>query len=374
MTSSDEDRRDLVRKLVSDTVTSCLKYPLSEKEVMEEDYLYRPVDDGVEDYVNDVRRLLFRPDQDFRLDVNNEFISNSTRERYYQYQLANQMHTCMETCWKYSYSSDGDKKCRFHYPVPPERCSPTLCKIFSLCDGKKRKQTKINAPRNNGWVNPLPVHPLLVFANQGNMDLQYVSNAGGAVEYTCGYISKDDEPDQKMLINIFAKKLAYAIEHSDIGDPTLRQQLTAAGTAIAASQQVGAVQCCYMMLKQDFVKLSRPVYTISSLPTARLTKNIVTDMRQLQHMNPGDSTISTSAKSHAGRCLAYYLLCQQQYKQYQCCHISLNTAIATYTVSKPKKKKTAKGKGAAKAITPALLTVDSNGKSILLTVDRGLSQ
>lgn len=377
LTSTAEERRNLVQELVKNTVTCCLKYPKNDDgSVQEKDYLFRPMvvtadpadpASAMEDYEHDVRRLLFPLEQDFRLDENNEFVSSATREQYYQFQLANQMHTCMDTCWKYSYTTDGDRKCRFHYPVPPDRANASACTIFTLYDNKNRKQTKINAPRNNGWVNPLPVRPLLVFANQGNMDLQYISNASGAVEYTCGYISKDEQPDHQTLINIFAKKLAVAIENSEVGDATQRQQLRAAGTAIAASQQVGAVQCVYVMLKLPFVQLSRQVATISSVPTKRLSKNIITDMKQLQLMNPGDSTVSTSAKSHIGRRLSYSLLCQQQYKAFGECRISLFAVVSTYALSKPKRTRCRNGKKIASAtiIHPKLLTVDANGKFLL---------
>lgn len=358
-------------ELVQNTVTCKLKHPVNlPKSADEHDYLYRPEHEpaytGVEDYTNDIRRLVFRPTMDFRLDENNEFVSPLTRQQYYEYQLTNQMHRCMETCWKYGYGTDDDRTCRFHYPISTERSSPDHCTIYTLYDTKKRKQTKINAPRDNGWVNPLPVHPLLVFANQGNMDIQYISNANGAVEYTCGYISKNDEPDQKMLINMFVKKLANAILHSDCGDPTRRQQLLAAGNAIAASQRVGTVQCAYTLLNLPFVIKSRPVYTISPLPTATLTRSIVTDMKQLQDMNPGDSTVSTSARSHAGRRLAYHLLCRAQYKHYGTCNVSLFTVLSTYALSKPQRRTK---NGTAKAMQQvALLETNEHGKSFCCNI------
>lgn len=278
---------------------------------------------------------MFRPNMDFRLDENNEFVSPETRYQYYRYQITNQIHRCTGSCEKYEYKRTGE--CRFHYPIPEEHSCSTDSTTYQLYDKKKRMQTRINPPRNNGWLNPLPVHPLLVFANQGNMDIQYISNVHGAVEYTCGYISKNEEPDERTLINVFAKKLAQAILRSETGNATTRQQLRSAGAAFAASQQVGTVQCVYTLLKLPFVKLSRPVYTISPAPTAKLTKNIVTDIQQLQEMNPNDSTVSTSVKSHAGRRLAYYSLCQQQYNKFGICSISLYTMLSNYALSKPQR-------------------------------------
>jgi len=363
LTSRKESDRELVRDLVKNTVTSCLQGTVDPEG---DDYLWRPekpTDNATEDYANDVRRLTYSLTTNFRLDEDNEFVSPTTKWLYYQYQCMNQMHICMDTCWKYKYSTDGDhKQCRFHYPVPLDRSSPTTCSIYTLYDSRKRKQTKINAPRNNGWVNPLPLHPLPVFANQGNMDIQYISNTNGAVEYTCGYISKNKEPDEKMMVNIFTKKLAYAVEHSDNGDATRRQQLNAAGVAIASSQQVGTVQCTYTLLGLPYVLLSRSVFTISPAPTSQLTKNLITDIKQLEELNPKDSTISTSAKSHVGRRLAYHMLCQYQYATYGECNVSLHIIVSNYAISKP--KRTRKDGSLAAEIKPQLLTLDENGKII----------
>lgn len=363
LTSNIAERKEAVLDLVSDIITCSLQYPEGSEEGVEMDYFWRPVDPrcAIEDYTNDVRRLLYSPNMDFRLDENNEFVDPETRMQYYRYQCTNQMHRCMDTCWKYNYSSNSERKCRFHYPVLEERSDYDKSTIYTLYDNRKRKQVKIGPPRNNGWLNPLPTHPLVVFANQGNMDIQYISNANGAVEYTCGYISKNDEPDQKTLINVFAKKLAQVILRSENADATQRQQLNAAGTAIAASQHVGTVQCTYTMLGLAYVTLSRPVYTISSVPTSKLTKNIITDMQQLQQMNPEDSTVSTSAKSHAGRRYAYYLLCQDQYEKYGTCNVSLAMIVSTYAISKPKRLR--KNGKVVVVVQPKLLMANTYGKA-----------
>lgn len=352
------ERTKLVEDLVQKVVTCKLQYPPDLPVFADErDYLWRPKQEpcytGKEDYANDIRRLLFEPNMDFRLDENHQCISEKTRAQYYEYQCTNQMHICMDTCWKYNYGTDNTKKCRFHYPVPMERANNNTSTIYTLCDRKKRKQTKINAPRNNGWLNPLPTHPLVVFGNQGNMDIQYISNASGAVEYTTGYIGKPDQPDHQVLINMFSKKLAQAVLHNENRDATQRQQLNAAGNALAASEQVGAVQCAYTLLDLPFVKLSRKVYTISPAPTSVLTKNIVTDVRQLQHMNPGDSTVSTSTRSHSGRRLAYHKLCQYQYSTYGVCNVSLYTILSCYAITKPQRIR--KDGSAAATYAPKLL-------------------
>lgn len=362
ITSEEPTRKMLVRELVRNTATCILQHPEgSNEDADERDYFWRPVhlppSTAIEDYENDVRRLVFRPTMDFRLDEDNEFISSETKHEYYRYQITNQMHRCTPSCEKYEYSRSGE--CRFHYPVSEEWASNTDSTIYTLYDKKKRTQTKIYPPRSNGWLNPLPVRPLLVFANQGNMDIQYISNVHGAVEYTCGYISKNEEPDERTLINVFSKKLAQAILRSDTGDATTREKLRSAGAAFAASQQVGTVQCVYTLLKLPLVKLSRPVCTISPAPTAKLTKSIVTDIQQLQQMNPNDSTVSTSARSHAGRRLAYHLLCQQQYNKFGACRVSLSTIQSNYAISKPQRKK--RDGTRAETVEPKLLETNTIG-------------
>lgn len=363
LTSEDEQRKLLVRNLVRKTITCNLQYPVDMPDSADErDYLYRPAHlmkgTTEEDYTSDVRRLLFVPTMDFRLNSNNEFMCPVTQHQYFQFQCANQMHKCMHTCWKHNYY--GEKSCRFHYPVPEDISSKDESKIYTVRDKKKRLHTKVNPPRNNGWLNPLPTHPLLVFANQGNMDIQYISNVSGAVEYTCGYISKEDKPDEQTLINMFAKKLAQAIERSETGDPTQRDQLRAAGMALASSQQVGAVQCVYTLLKLPFVQLSRTVQTISPTPTSDLTKHIITDMEQLQQMDPSDSAVSTTAQCHVGRRLAYCLLCQQQYQKYGSCNVSLHTIQSSYALSTPQRTK--RNGMLAATVEAKFLQVDNDGK------------
>lgn len=364
LTSEDPQRRLLVRNLVQKTVTCNLQYPADLPECADErDYHWRPMHliKGIveDDYTTDIRRLLFSPTMDFRLDENNNFVSELTQHQYFQFQCANQMHKCMHTCWKHNYY--GEKSCRFHYPVHEDISCETESMIYTVCDKRKRQHTKVNPPRNNGWLNPLPTHPLMVFANQGNMDVQYISNVSGAVEYTCGYISKEDKPDEQILINMFAKKLAQAIARSETKDATQREQLRAAGMAFASSQQVGAVQCVYTLLKLPFVQLSRTVQTISPSPTVDLTKNIITDMEQLEQMDPGDSAVSTTAQCHVGRRLAYHLLCQQQYRKYGSCEVSLHTVLSTYALSTPRRIK--RDGTPAVTIEAKLLHVDENGKS-----------
>jgi len=355
----------LVRELVRKTITCNLQYSDDTSVSADErDYFWRPeylvTGRTEEDYGNDVRRLMFSPTMDFRLDSNNNFVCPITKQQYFQFQCANQMHKCMHTCWKHNYFDE--KSCRFHYPVNEDISSESEAMLYTVCDKKKRLHTKVNPPRNNGWLNPLPTHPLLVFANHGNMDIQYISNVNGAVEYTCGYISKNEEPDEQMLINLFAKKLAQAIARSETGDIRQREKLRAAGMAFVSSQQVGTVQCVYTLLKLPFVQLSRTVITVSPVPTAQLTKNIITDMEELQQMDPTDSAVSTSVQSHAGRRFAYHLLCQQQYAQFGSCEVSLHTILSTFAISKPQRIK--RDGSPAATVEAKFLSTDKDGKYV----------
>jgi hypothetical protein len=346
LSSAHKERVDAVKKLVKMTLTSCLQYNKDTATDLETEYMHNaetsdtPGSKIPEDYENDIRRAMFKPTVDFS--VNNEtgeILDASTKRGYYAYQLANQMHTCCKTCWKYGLGRTK-KDCRFHYPVLKDTVSADDCTIVRSVDKKSRKHVKILPPRNNGWVNPLPTHPLVVYANQGNMDVQYISNVHGAVEYTCSYISKAEAPDEKLMVNLFVRKLAILLSDStDSHSVSKRDELRAAGLAVVKSQHVGAVQCCYTMLGLKYVTLSRRVLTISSLPTAELSRNVITDLKELEYLRPGETALSEEPTSHFGRRLAYYRLCVQQWNDYKECNVSLFTVVSTYAITKPKTKR-----------------------------------
>jgi hypothetical protein len=117
--------------------------------------------------------------------------------------------------------------------------------------------------RNNAFLNGTIVNPLLTIAHGGNHDIQYIGNTVGAAEYVASYASKAEEPDKKLMANIYAKKIAYIVETSAYA--TDRQRLYSVGTAILGSSPVGCVQACYVLLGLKIVKSSRNVVNVNPL-------------------------------------------------------------------------------------------------------------
>jgi hypothetical protein len=130
-------------------------------------------------------------------------------------------------------------------------------------DKKSRIRISVLPQRNNAHLNGTLYDPLLTIAHGGNHDIQYIGNSVGAAEYVASYASKAEEPDKKMIGNIYAKKISYLENsYSAVSD---RQRLYAVGCAILGSSPVGSVQACYSLLGLKAVKSSRQVVNVNPL-------------------------------------------------------------------------------------------------------------
>lgn len=130
-------------------------------------------------------------------------------------------------------------------------------------DKKNRIRINVLPQRNNANINGTAFDPLLVIAHGGNHDLQYIGNSVGAAEYVASYASKSEEPDKKMMTNLYSKKIA-CLESLNT-HVTYREKLNAIGNAILGSSQVGSVQACYFLLGLKFFKSSRQVVNVNPL-------------------------------------------------------------------------------------------------------------
>lgn len=130
-------------------------------------------------------------------------------------------------------------------------------------DKKSRVRVSVLPQRNNSNINGTLHCPLLAIAHGGNHDVQYISNTVGAAEYVASYASKAEEPDKKMMANIYSKKISYLVENNS--SVTDRQRLYAVGSAILGSSPVGSVQACYSLLGLKSVKSSRVVVNLNPL-------------------------------------------------------------------------------------------------------------
>jgi hypothetical protein len=133
-----------------------------------------------------------------------------------------------------------------------------------------------------------------------------MQNSAGALEYCASYSSKQDEPDMKILDNIFTKKLAQLKQSK--GSVTRKDELSIAAKSVVAAQQIGAVQVCYNLLNLQHVISSRRVDNINALHRKHVAVRLVTNKQELDFMDPQESATHKRAQD---RISANAMLMQQ---------------------------------------------------------------
>jgi hypothetical protein len=256
--------KDLIKKTVSAMLVDKVHLAGSGTDVNkcyreEKAYNWNPYRDYLEDR-NHPCRLPFNTTWDYTRNEAGEFSDSNVQNQYRGLQIGTQFHDCCSTCYKYCYGLE--KLCRFGFPKPSDETLLEPC-IRKERDKKSRIKINVLPQRNNANLNGTVTDPLLVIAHGGNHDLQYIGNSVGAAEYVASYASKTEEPDKKLMGNLYAKKIAYLESLS--AHVTDREKLNAVGNAILGSSQVGSVQACYALLGLKFVKSSRQVVNLNPL-------------------------------------------------------------------------------------------------------------
>jgi len=253
VTSDDTLRQKAVKDIVEKTITSCLvdvsacdeieenRVRCGNGHTFERDYNFVPELTYFQD-VDDPRREAFDPSIDYsRDDVTHMFNDSVTATKYRHHQLANQMHVCCFTCFKYE-KKHGRKRCRFHFPfMYSVECNAT--RIVRDTDRRNRLRIRVLPKRNNGNLNTCWLSALVPLAHGGNTDLQYISNTVGAAEYIASYISKAEESDHKLMKNILTRKLAQLANGTEFNGSKTRW-LKSIGEAVLGSQEVS----CYLFI------------------------------------------------------------------------------------------------------------------------------
>ena len=225
----------------------------------EKQYNWTPHADYFKD-TNDPRRMNFDPSLNYSRTLSGNFVDPIVQACSRRLQIANQIHRCCFTCFKYC--PIDEKICRFCFPWPENKnSSATDVIILKDRDKKSRVRIRLIPERNNGNVNATFVSPLINCAHGGNSDVQFIMNSHGAAEYAAGYASKAEAPDQKKLQKIFVKSIVNLQERTPF--VTDCQRLNAAANAVIGSTQVGAVQAMYFILDQKFVNSSRNIINLN---------------------------------------------------------------------------------------------------------------
>jgi hypothetical protein len=226
---------------------------------LETEYDWNPIRDYFKDGGHPCR-VPFDSTWNFGRGAQGEFLDEIVQRHFRNLQIATQFHRCCFTCFKYCFKHR--EICRFGFPWCSEVCvfEPIIRKDR---DKKSRIRITVLPQRNNANLNGTLYDPLLTIAHGGNHDIQYIGNSVGAAEYVASYASKAEEPDKKMIGNIYAKKIAHLENlNSAVSD---RQRLYAVGSAILGSSPVGSVQACYSLLGLKAVKSSRQVVNVNPL-------------------------------------------------------------------------------------------------------------
>jgi hypothetical protein len=228
---------------------------------------------------NDPRRVPFDPTLNYKRTAAEHYENLAVQILSRRLQIANQIHRCCPTCFKYR--RDRNLICRFCFPWEKDvNSSATDVTILKDRDKKQRVRLRIIPERNNANLNSTFVSPLINCAHGGNSDIQFIMNTHGAAEYAAGYASKAEAPDYNKLQNIFVKAIATLYERNPM--VTDCQRLTAAAQSVIGSTQVGAVQAMYFILGQKLVNSSRTVININPIKSKSITT--------LQSLNKHDVT------------------------------------------------------------------------------------
>lgn len=211
---------------------------------------------------NDPRRDPFDPSLNYNLTPTGKFVDKRVQIRTRRLQIANQIHRCCSTCFKYC--KDGKNICRFCFPWKQNGSSNSDdVTILKDRDKKHRVRVRLIPQRNNGNINQTYISPLINCAHGGNSDIQFIMNAHGAAEYSAGYASKAEAPDQKKLHKIFVKAISNLYDRSP--NVTDCQRLSTAAHSVIGSTQVGSVQAIYFILDQKLVQSSRQVISVNPM-------------------------------------------------------------------------------------------------------------
>jgi hypothetical protein len=268
--------------------------------------------------------------------VNGTISDTAVQSLYRRLQLANQLHACRGSCYKYCKWGETPV-CRYEFPKLLMRGNFNSAVIISTKDRRSRMRIKVEPPRNNGNLNVSSSNPLIVLACRGNHDIQYMANSYGGAEYVSKYAAKTDTVESKALQNAISRKLATATlalgPHEHL---TLRQTLRAVGNAVISSQQIGTVHACYVLsFSNHLVQSSRVNFFVNATVRRNITAMpIILDDNILDDMEESESALSNSPSSQLGKRDAYHAAVKDHLRQHSECDFDFYAFLSSYRISK----------------------------------------
>jgi hypothetical protein len=284
----------------------------------ERGYLWRP---ERQVYFKDVDHPCREPfnasDKEFDYDKTTGKIEDTqVQSLYRRLQIANQMHVCHKSCYKYC-KTGQELICRYSFPKPVIDGNFDAAMVVNGRDARGRIKVTVQPPRTNGHLNTCCVNPLILLACKGNHDIQYIANKSGGAEYASKYVSKTDTADCKAMVNAMSRKLAHkTISLAASGEPlTLQMVLRAVANTLATAQQVGSVHACYIISHSNkVVQSSRGNLYVNALKRSDITERpLELDLNVLDCMDDEDDAVVNSVRSQFGKRDAYY-----EFYKYHC--------------------------------------------------------
>ena len=220
---------------------------------------------------------------------------------------------------------------------------------------RKRKRIRYHPPRNNGHLNPCIKSPLLALGHGGNHDCQRISSVTGAAEYIAMYNTKQEDPDFRVIDNLYAIKISNLKRSKGSVDEL--DHLRAAANAVCSAQHIGTVQAAYTLLNLPFVQSSRKVINMNCERRSAMSRSIIFKKKDLDQMDPDASAELKGYESSIGRRDAYYAFMTQQRNlptnTDRVCYVSLFALFTSFSARAKHSKET--------VAQPDLIHLDDKG-------------
>ena len=321
VTSKNPFLRQLATNEMSRIATAALedRHPLDFSDIGESRELWNKEKDAnfnvnrktyFKDASHPCRMRMTSGDYSYRATTSDESNGSDIQIACRRLKLANQMHVCVDSCYKFC--KKNKKLCRYGFTRTILLSNDKFAIIHEDRDHQGRVRVTIHPIRNNVNLNNTCRSPVIQMALRSNHDIKYLSSTHGAVEYVCKYCAKVEAPDSKQMIRAVSSRLR-SIEQRQSFPVTITQRLSTAANAVVSSRQIGAIEACYIIADMDLVQSSRTVINVNTLPiTCQTTAPVITNRLELQNIQNEDSVIREGLSNNGLHRHAYAKLHQHQ--------------------------------------------------------------
>ncbi len=270
--------------------------------------------------------------------ITGEIPDEQVQSLFRRLQIANQMHVCRGSCFKYC-KQGQPQVCRYEFIKAVVEGNYTAAVIINCRDRRGRIRIRVDPPRTNGNLNVCAASPLIVLACKGNHDIQYIANKSGGAEYVSKYASKTDTPDSRSLINAVSRRLALRTVQLQPGEQlAFRTTLRVVANALITANQIGSVHACYVISHSSkLVQSSRKHIFVSALIRSEfhaVPAQFNVDL--LNNMDEDDDAIVDDVRTQFGKRDAYYEFYKHHCVKYGDCDVDYHCFCTFYNLYQAK--------------------------------------